>query len=689
MDRRRTTVQPDAPQVIRDAPGADAASGPPTATRPDGPEVDAPPPALVDLRDESSTSDTVDLTVSAPAHSTTIATPRKGAVPEPDADSDDVFAGPGTPTAGSISTDADRESRREEIDARPDALLVASNRLRSAVAATGLRLELPEVGRARKEMDGLLDQFDDYLLPRLRRMDAPLLAVIGGSTGAGKSTLTNSLVGRVVSRSGVLRPTTRSPVLVHHPFDAGAFLTQRILPGLARVTSEAPEPLAPLDIEEQGHTSLRLVPHEGIAPGLAVVDAPDIDSVVEANRDLAAQLLSAADLWIFVTTAARYADAVPWEMLRQAVERGIAVAIVLDRVPPEAVRDIRVHLATMLRDRGLARSPMFTIPETQTVDGLLPQGLVAPLLAWLKRLARDARSRQIVVNRTLVGALDSLPERIQRLAEAADAQVVADERLRQQLAQAYEAARRDIVRHLGDGTLLRGEVLARWQEFVGTGEFIRALEAKVGKARDRITAALSGRQPPVAEPLGEALQTGIHALVTARVDEAIDQAVMLWRSHPAGAALVEAHPDVTAVSGDFDRRLRRVIRDWQLGVLDLVRTEGEGRRTTARVLSLGVNGTGVVLMLVAFSHTGGALLGAEAGIAAGTAVVAQRLLEAIFGDQAVRSLASHARDDLLSRLDKLLEAERRRMVKVLDAAAVSRDRGPALRSAVRAVEEAR
>src|SRR5690606_30515843 len=58
---------------------------------------------------------------------------------------------------------------------------------------------------------------DDYVAPRLEALDAPLLVVIGGSTGAGKSTLANSLVGEPVSPSGVLRPTTRTPVLLHHP----------------------------------------------------------------------------------------------------------------------------------------------------------------------------------------------------------------------------------------------------------------------------------------------------------------------------------------------------------------------------------------------------------------------------------------------------------------------------------------
>ncbi len=55
---------------------------------------------------------------------------------------------------------------------------------------------------------------------------------------------------------------------------------------------------------------------------------------MERNRSLAAQLLAAADLWLFVTSAARYADQVPWGFLKQAADRSAAVAIVLDRTPP-------------------------------------------------------------------------------------------------------------------------------------------------------------------------------------------------------------------------------------------------------------------------------------------------------------------------------------------------------------------
>src|SRR5690606_16186525 len=141
------------------------------------------------------------------------------------------------------------------------------------------------------------------------RLDAPLLAVVGGSTGAGKSTLVNSLVGQEVSRASAILPTTRRPVLVHHSDDAAWFTGDRVLPGLARVQGAAPStPHA----EEDPITGLGLVGAASVPRGLALLDAPDIASVVAANRRLATQLLAAADLWIFVTTAARYADAVPW-----------------------------------------------------------------------------------------------------------------------------------------------------------------------------------------------------------------------------------------------------------------------------------------------------------------------------------------------------------------------------------------
>jgi hypothetical protein len=430
-------------------------------------------------------------------------------------------------------------------------------------------------------------------------------------------------------------------------------------------------------------------------PGIAIVDAPDIDSLVETNRELAHQLLAAADLWIFVTTAARYADAVPWDMLRTAVDRGVSVAVVLDRVPPEAMNEVRTHLATMLRDRGLATSPLFSIPEVvREPDGFLPKETVQPLVAWLTRLARDSRSRDVVIRRTLVGALDSLVDRVPVIAAAADEQVIADHGLREDLDTVYAAAGAQLEERLGDGTMMRGEVLARWQEFVGTGDLFKSLDATVSRLRDRLTGAVRGAPAPATQTHGldEAVQTGVQALVRAAAQRAADEAVATWRTRPEGVALLDAAGGGSIIehriSPDFDGRLTRSIRDWQAGVLELVRDEGASRRAGARAMSLGVNAAGVILMLTVFSHTAG-VTGAEVGIAAGTAVVAQRVLEAMFGDQAVRALTTKARADLVTRSRALLDSERVRIEGLLDRADVRDGRGAMLRALGDAVEEAR
>ena len=298
------------------------------------------------------------------------------------------------------------------------ALVGVVSHLRDEVARATLPLDIAGRDAAERRRVELLRQLDDYVLPRLASLDAPLLAVVAGSTGAGKSTLVNSIVGATVSRAGVIRPTTTSPVLVHHPDDDRWFAGRTVLPGLARVTG-------PPDEEPQPGT-VRLVASESLPSGMALVDAPDIDSVVHANREIATQLMAAADLWLFVTTAARYADAVPWDLLRTASERGTSVAIVLDRVPPEAVDQVRPHLVGMLRDQGLVTAPIFTIPETVlTADGMLPESATGRLAAWLRALAGDARARSIVVGQTVHGAVRSLGERVADLEAASEAQVAA------------------------------------------------------------------------------------------------------------------------------------------------------------------------------------------------------------------------------------------------------------------------
>ncbi|MDH6465457.1 energy-coupling factor transporter ATP-binding protein EcfA2 [Micromonospora sp. A200] len=558
-----------------------------------------------------------------------------------------------------------------------DGLPAALTGLRAAIDAARFPLTLPSAEPARRTASALADQLDDYLLPRLARLDAPLLVVVGGSTGAGKSTLVNSLVQARVSAAGVLRPTTRSPVLVCNPADSAWFRQGELLPGLTRTTQPSEDPRA-----------LHLVTAPALPAGLAFLDAPDIDSVVDANRALAGQLLAAADLWLFVTTAARYADAVPWELLRSARARGAAIAMVLDRVPPEAADEIAAHLSEMLAAQDLGAAPLFVLPETW-VDGqgLLPNKVTAPLSAWFSRLAADAEARAAVVRQTLDGALASLHPTVEALAEAADEQVAAADALDERVRAAYRGAHRTVEEGLKDGRLLRGEVLARWQEFVGTGEFFRTLEARIGRLRDRVVAAMSGRPATPATELRNAIESQLVTLLRGVSSEAAEHAYTAWKAHPAGAALLE--PELAHPSDDLSERAERLVRDWQRGVLELVKAEGGDRRFVARTAAYAVNATGLAVMIAVFASTAFIPTGLEVATGAGTTVAAQTVLQAIFGDQAVRTLANKARADLLDRVRALLDEEAARYLTRTDEARPGADAGAELRRAASRVEVAR
>ncbi|HEX2417062.1 MAG TPA: ABC transporter, partial [Micromonosporaceae bacterium] len=463
--------------------------------------------------------------------------------------------------------------------------------------------------------------------------------------------------------------------------DAAWFTDAHLLPDLPREGTVAEGPL------------LRVLATSDVPSGIALLDAPDIDSVVDANRRLAGQLLGAADLWLFLTTAARYADAVPWDVLRDAKERGAAVALVLDRIPDEG-RDIVVdHLRQMLVDQGFGDAPMFLIREQRLDDqGLLPRSAVAPVREWLAGLARDSEIRDAVIRQTLSGAIASTHPRVEAIAVQSEAQRDAAVLLRSTVDQTYAEAVDKVDSALLDGTLLRGEVLARWHELVGSGDLTRALENRIGTLRDRVRAAITGRPLP-GRGFTAALTSGVAAVMIAAAAEAAEQTTIQWSAQPGGQALLESTGDLRPTyrrpSADLDDQVARLLSEWQRTVLELVRAEVGNKRSAARVTAYAVNATGLLVMIGVFASTAFIPTGAEIAVAGGTTVVSQKLLEAIFGDQAVRQLADQARRDLLDRVGRLLDAERQRYGDLLDQAGVDPATPQRLRETARDVEQAR
>ncbi|WP_328732505.1 GTPase domain-containing protein [Streptomyces caniferus] len=538
------------------------------------------------------------------------------------------------------------------LDVRPR-LIDALSVLRDRVDAARFPLPLRGAARARRNRAELLAQLDDYVIPRLRSPQAPLLAVIGGSTGAGKSTLVNSLVGRRVSEAGVLRPTTRTPVLVCHPDDLHWFAGPRVLPQLARVWVPEQDDggedgyaagdglgrgdygghgaggVAPGGARgaagghgvrmahgarmahglgggqgqrqetegaggeqgigfgsdygygyaaggpgaggggaydgaggggvglggepggsraagggEAGLLTVRIETDRALPSGLALLDAPDIDSLVARNRELAAELICAADVWVLVTTAARYADAVPWHLLRTAKEYDVTLVTVLDRVPHQIATDISGRYAELLQRAGLGHVPRFTIPELPESagggSGLLPATAVAALRDWLERHAQDPVARTAAADRTAAGVIASLRSRLPALAGAAAAQHAAALRLAGRVEEAYEQAAERVRQEVAAGEVLSGDARAHWRDH-----------------------GLDGRS----DELLDALTHGLTSLLTCAVEEADERAADGWRRDPAAA-------DVSLATAEgAGGRLGVIVRRWRRCLEELAEEE--------------------------------------------------------------------------------------------------------------------
>ena len=543
---------------------------------------------------------------------------------------------------------------------QPISTLECARRVRDLIERSQLVIPTEMASTAISTRQSLLSELDDHIIARLSDMDAPAIVVVGGSTGAGKSTVVNSLLGRSVTRSGVLRPTTSAPVLVCSPQCARWFDEHSVLASFARRIVEPGQ----LGGGDHSGASLDVVITDAVPDAVAVIDAPDIDSVVQQNRELASQLMAAADIWLFVTTAARYGDAIPWDFLTRAAQRSTSMAIVLNRVPSGAASQIEPHLRELLAAHGLGSVPVFVIDEQPLSDGQLGHAAVAQLRGWLDHISTDSNARAAMVRATLDGALRDSANNVQVVADALDRQDEVTSLLSQLAIGQYSKARRDVAAKVASGALLRGEVMSRWQDLVGTGELLRQLQSSLGRMRDKVSAAITGK-PLASTEFRGAVESGIETLVVAHAQRSAKAVAESWAATDAGSSLLSGCSDrLDRESADCAQRTARTIRDWQGSILDMLRVEGQQKTTTAKALSYGVNGVAAVLMLAVFAQTGG-LTGAELAIAGGSSAVGQRLVEALLGDQVIRDLAKRATADLDERVGQLFDAEAARYLALL------------------------
>ena len=257
----------------------------------------------------------------------------------------------------------------------------------------------------------------------------------------------------------------------------------------------------------------------------------------------------------------------------------------------------------------------------------------------MRRFSKRDDRRIAILTQTMSGVLDSFEARVPALAAVAQTQLALGAELRSAADAAYSAALAEHDEAIRSGSLLRGEVVARWQDFAGTGDLMRTLEMRRGKRAQR--SKRHGAFPARAQSLKAALRQSGEALTTSLADRAAEDAIERWESSPAGAGLLAearqaqqlplgsdltyaslrkwegelqwgfpgVQSELTASlpqggvdalsrsSADLPRRVTQAVSAWQEHVLHLVQTENVTRRSIARLASFDPESLSLVMTI--------------------------------------------------------------------------------------------
>ena len=200
------------------------------------------------------------------------------------------------------------------------------------------------------------------------------VVALAGPTGAGKSSLFNSLAATDVAKVGRLRPTTSATSAATWGDPAASLLDWLDVPRRHQV----------------GNGSLR---------GLVLLDLPDFDSIERSHRDEVDRVVELADLIVWVVDPQKYADAALHDgYLRRFSRHGGSMLVALNQIDvvAEEVKRVRDDLERLLADRGLGAVPVLAVSARTGagVDALREtlEDAVAKRAAAVARLSADVES---------------------------------------------------------------------------------------------------------------------------------------------------------------------------------------------------------------------------------------------------------------------------------------------------------
>jgi len=225
---------------------------------------------------------------------------------------------------------------------------------------------------------------------RLGLSEELTVVAFAGSTGAGKSTLFNSIVGEEVAKSGVLRPTTSEP--------------------LAAIWQESPETMALLDWLGVPRWHVAAEGAENLAD-LVLIDLPDHDSTSSAHREYVDHFVERVDLMVWVLDPQKYADALVHEQyLRRFSNHDDVTVVVLNQIDRLNVGDAQqclAHLKRMVAEDGLTDAVVLAT-SARSGEGLeaLAERILAAVAGRRTAIARLAADVATAADGMLAAADD-------------------------------------------------------------------------------------------------------------------------------------------------------------------------------------------------------------------------------------------------------------------------------------------
>jgi hypothetical protein len=311
---------------------------------------------------------------------------------------------------------------------------------------------------------------------------------------------------------------------------------------------------------------------------------------------------------------------------------------------------------------------------------------VAPIRERIDALGADRDARRELAARALAGSLAGVAPLAERVADDLEHEAIEADALRRFATHAFQSEAGALKERLAGGTFLRAEALRQWQAFVGADEITRFFSSGIGKIRGTITALVKGMpRAPVAEVREDTL-ADLVALARSHAAEAARRTATSWSEERSTRELVGDDASLWSTSPGFDTALRARLDGWIASIAEDVQRTGKSKRLLAKGASIGVNAAGVGVMVATFAHTGG-LTGTELGVAAGTAFLNQKLLEALFGEAALVEMIGRARTNLAEAIDGAFAEELARYARLVPDGVTLRDLATRLRAAATEVAE--